>query len=103
MTQFSPTSRYAFVKTTQQTMANGQTVVYLKRRLVPPPERFDLLFEHRVLEGERLDTIAAQHLGDPELFWQICDANRAIRPSELLEPGRALRITLPEGIPGATN
>jgi len=39
-------------------------------------------------------------LGDPELFWRVCDANRAMRPDELTETiGRRLRITLPEGIP----
>jgi hypothetical protein len=103
MTQFGPTSRYANVGAATLTRPDGQMVVFLTRRFVPPPERFDLLFEHTVLAGERLDTIAAQNLGDPELFWQICDANRAMRPDDLLEPGRVLRITLPEGIPGATN
>ena len=51
---------------------------------------------------------AGQHhrpyLGDPEQFWRVCDANRAMRPDELTETiGRRLRITLPEGIPGAPN
>ena len=52
-------------------------------------------------EGERMDTITAQYLGDPEQFWRVCDANGAVRPDELTETvGRRLRITLPEGIPG---
>ena len=55
-------------------------------------------------EGERLDNLAAQYIGDSELFWRICDANRAMRPAELTETlGRLLRITLPEGIPGMQN
>ena len=84
--------------------ADGKTIVYLRRRFVPPPERFALLSEHIVTEGERLDNIAAQYLGDPEQFWRICDANGAMRPEELTETvGRRLRITLPEGIPGAPN
>ena len=34
--------------------------------------------------------------------WRICDANGALRPEELTELiGRRLRITLPEGVPGA--
>ena len=58
----------------------------------------------RSREGERLDIIAAQHLGDPEQFWRLCDANGAMRPDELTETvGRRLRITLPEGIPGPRN
>jgi hypothetical protein len=101
MNNFALTSRYANAETTQIQTADGRTITYLRRRFVPPPERFDLLTEHRVTEGERLDQIAAHYLGDPELFWQICDANNALRPESLIEtPGRLLRITLPEGIPG---
>jgi hypothetical protein len=71
---------------------------------VPPPERFALLQEHVVTQGERLDNITARYLDDPEQFWRICDANRALRPDELTETvGRRLRITLPEGIPGMPN
>jgi hypothetical protein len=59
-----------------------------------------LVQEHSVAEGERLDNITAQYLGDPEQFWRLCDANDAMRPEELTETvGRRLRITLPEGIP----
>ena len=78
--------------------------MYLKRRFVPPPERFALLQEHVVKQGERLDNITAQYLDDPEPFWRVCDANRAMRPDALTEAiGRRLRITLPEGIPGTPN
>jgi len=53
------------------------------------------------VRGERLDHIAAHYFGDPELFWRICDANRAMRPEELTETeGRRLLITLPEGVQG---
>jgi hypothetical protein len=63
-----------------------------------------LLQEYTVVEGDRLDNVAAKFIGDPEQFWQICDANAAMRPDELTETiGRRLRITLPEGIPGTPN
>ena len=53
--------------------------------------------------GRAARHIAARELGDPEAFWRICDANGAMRPDELTAvPGRALRITLPQGIPGTT-
>ena len=100
-TAFPPTSRYHGVKTKTLERADGQKVIYLKRRFVPQPERFDLLQEHVVTDGERLDNITAHYLSDPQQFWQVCDANRAMRPDELTEMiGRRLRITLPEGIPG---
>jgi len=98
---FSPTSRYYGIETTTLETPEGKVVVYLRRRFVPSPERFALLYEHVVTQGERLDNITAQYLGDPEQFWRVCDANGAIRPDELTETiGRRLRITLPEGIPG---
>lgn len=99
---FPANSRYQNVETTKLMVPDGTEVAYLKRRFVPPPERFTLLQEHVVVEGDRLDNITARYLGDPEQFWKVCDANRAMRPDELTEEiGRRLRITLPEGIPGA--
>jgi hypothetical protein len=98
---FPSTSRYSEIESAELTMPDGRTLVYLRRRFVPPPERLALLREHTVADGERLDHIAAAEIGDPERFWQVADANRAMRPDELTEqPGRRLRITLPEGVPG---
>lgn len=100
-TLFPPTSRYSGIETATLTKPDGTPVVYIKRRFVPPPERFALLQEHTVVQDDRLDNLAFQYLGDPEQFWRICDANGAMRPEELTETiGRRLRITLPEGIPG---
>jgi hypothetical protein len=101
---FGPNSRYYLTKTARLVREDGTEVVYLRRRFVPRPERFAVVGEHVVSEGERLDLVAHQYLGDPEQFWRIADANGAVRPEELTEePGRRLRITLPEGIPGASN
>jgi hypothetical protein len=98
---YPPNSRYFGVDTAQLETAGGRTVTFLRRRFVPPPERFQMVKEHEVQQGERLDLIAAKEIGDPLLFWRICDANRAIRPDDLIETaGRRLRITLPEGISG---
>jgi nucleoid-associated protein YgaU len=102
-TLFTATSRYYGIATQTLVLPDGATVVYLRRRFVPPPERFQVLQEHTVVHGDRLDNLAGQYLGDPTLFWRICDANRAMRPEELTEmPGRKLRITLPEGITGSS-
>ncbi|MBI4784761.1 MAG: LysM domain-containing protein [Oscillatoriophycideae cyanobacterium NC_groundwater_1537_Pr4_S-0.65um_50_18] len=100
MNPFPVTSRYYAIEIAQLNLAGDRPIAYLRRRLISPPERFALLQEHQVVEGDRLDNIAAQYLGDPEQFWRICDANAAIRPQELEEVSRRLRITLPEGIPG---
>ncbi len=101
---FPPTSRYAAIDTAKIDLPDGRTVLYLKRRFVPPPEKFSLMREHVVTEGDRLDNVTAKHIGDPEQFWRVCDANRAMRPDELTEEiGRRLAITLPEGIPGVPN
>jgi len=97
---FPPTSRYYGIPISSLTRADGEPVPYLTRRFLPPSDRFALLHVHLVTEGERLDTIAARELGDPEASWRICDANDALRPDDLAIVGRALRITLPEGIPG---
>ena len=98
---FPPTSRYALTPTASFVRADGTPVTYLKRRFVPAPENLALLQWHQVVQGERLDNITTKYLGDPEQFWRLCDANRALRPQELTETiGGKLRITLPEGIPG---
>lgn len=101
---FPPTSRYHAIETATMETAGGKKIVYLRRRFIPQPERFALLQEHTITQGDRVDNLAAQYLGDPEQFWRICDANNVTQPDELTEmPGRRVRITLPEGIPGVQN
>jgi hypothetical protein len=101
---FPMTSRYYGIATETLITPDGRVIVHLRRRFLPAPERFALLQEHTVTEGERLDNVAATYLHDAEAFWRIADANRAMRPAALTEvPGTRLRITLPEGIPGAPN
>ncbi len=95
------TSRYYGLPTLVRESADGHKTVYFQRRFVPHPERFDVLQEHVVTQGERLDNLTAHFIGNPELFWRLCDANRALHPRELEQQGYRLRITLPEGIPGA--
>jgi hypothetical protein len=53
-----------------------------------------------VAQGERLDRLTWQYLGDPLQFWRIADANGALHPDALEQPERTVRITLPEGLPG---
>lgn len=102
--EFPPNSRYHGAGTAKLATVDGGTIVFLKRRFVPAPEEFVLIQEHSIVQGDRLDNLAAKYLGDPEQFWRLCDANGAIRPDELTETiGTTVRITLPQGIPGPKN
>lgn len=104
---FPPNSRYCRTGTAEHVAADGQTIVYLQRRFLPRQDSFQVLFEHSVDANDRLDLLAARHLGDPLLFWQMCDANGAMRPNELLDEEsfplgeHRLAITLPENTLGA--
>lgn len=100
------TSRYHGVGTARHRLVDGREVAYLKRRFLPQPGRFAVIGEHLVEEGDRMDLIAARHLGDPLQFWRICDANTAMHPDALTAPDRVgtrLRIALPEGVPGMSD
>jgi hypothetical protein len=100
-TLFAAGSRYYGIDTPTIVDKQGTTIAYVRRRFVPSPASFQLLQEHTVTQGERLDNIAAQYLGDPTLFWRLCDANNTMRPDDLTATvGRKLRITMPQGITG---
>ncbi len=99
--RFPTNSRYRGVDTNTLSTSDGRTVVYLLRRFVPPPDSLALVQQHLVAQGDRLDNLAAKYFGDPILYWRMCDANAAMRPTELTETiGRALRVTMAQGIPG---
>ncbi len=101
-TLFPPTSRYYGLGTRIFVTPDGKKISHLARRFIPSPERFETLREHLVTQGDRLDNLAAENLGDPEQFWRIADANYELNPHDLTAmAGRRIRITLPEGIPGA--
>ena len=99
-TDFPPESRYAGLPTRTIEGRDGRVVSYVSRRFSPPPEAFATQGYRVVREGQRLDQIAAETIGDPEGFWMHCDANGALWAEELEVAGRELRLTLPEGVPG---
>lgn len=101
---FAPNSRYHAIGTAKLTTADGREIMYLRRRFVPAPEQFSVIQEHFVVQGDRVDNLAAKYLGDPEQFWRLCDANGALRPDELVEViGAAIKITFPQGVTGPPN
>jgi nucleoid-associated protein YgaU len=102
---FPTDSRYYGFSTLSYTSPDDTTVSYLARRYVPQPgaQNFATVAQHTIVHGDRLDLLAAKYLGDPLLYWLICDANGAIRPDQLVEtPGSVLSITMPQGVPGGT-
>jgi hypothetical protein len=103
---FPPDSRYHRYSTQQYTSPDGKVITYLARRFVPKPgaPNYATVARHTVKRGDRLDLIAANYLGDPLMFWLLCDANGAVRPDELVETlGTVLDITTPQGVPGVPN
>jgi hypothetical protein len=103
---FPTDSRYYGFSTLSYSPTAGQNITYLARRFVPQPgpDNFSTLAQHTVKQGDRLDLLAAKYLGDPLLFWLLCDANGAIRPDTLVETtGTILNIPMPQGAPGATS
>lgn len=99
--RFPVNSRYHQHPTATRELADGRVVRYLLPRFAPQPERFAEVGRHVVAEGERLDHLSAAALGDPELFWLLCDANGVLHPAELERVGREVRVVLPEGVPGS--
>lgn len=93
---FEPTSRYAKVEDTALPMPDGRDIAYKRRRFLPRGKDLPKLVETTVMPGDRLDLVAARTLGDPEQFWRICDANDALDPDDLAEPGRRLLVPMPQ-------
>jgi nucleoid-associated protein YgaU len=103
-TSFPTDSRYYNFSTLTYMTPTGEQISYLSRRIVPQPgpPNFATVATHTVHQGDRLDLIAAKYLGDPLMFWLICDANGAIEPEKLVRtPGTVVNITTPIGVPGA--
>jgi hypothetical protein len=96
----SPTSRYATTGTANWVAPDGRVIAYLRRRPIPPPEALAGIGFARVEDGDRADLLASRVLGDADQWWRLADANLAERASDLEEPGRLVRVALPEGFPG---
>jgi nucleoid-associated protein YgaU len=98
-------SRYYGAQVVQYLLPDGTPVMYLARRIIPQAATYTSLSSYVIVEGDRLDNLAAKFLGDPLLYWMICDANGATDPDELTaQAGRTILIPVAAGIPaGARN
>ena len=92
-----PTSRYARLESKTLLSKDGKKVAYVARRFLPQAEELQILAEVNVEQSDRLDLIAARILCNPLMFWQICDANNAMDPFDLVdEPGKKLKVPVPK-------
>lgn len=98
---FDPKSRYHSLETATLAVVgrDGATreVRYVRRRFLPAPATdAETLAEHTVVDGDRLDNVAARYLDDPLQFWRLCDANHPLHPFELTdEVGETIKVALP--------
>ena len=97
-TAYPQSSRYNGVATTTITGADGRVIAYLQRRIVPQPSAFGTLQVVTVQDGDRIDRLAAQYLGDPLAYWRLCDANGVLSPEDLTAtPGTTFTVPTPAG------
>lgn len=101
----NPSSRYYGSLVQQFALPDGTPVTYLARRIIPQPSSYVSTQTYVIVDGDRLDNLAARFLGDPLLYWTICDANNATDPDELTaQAGRTIVIPIAAGTPpGARN
>ena len=90
---FTNGSRYKRMPTYEIKDSKGRTV---KAVALPLPTESAPAGEHVLLEGQRLDHLAAQYLGDPTAFWRICDVNNVMYPDELKVIGERILIPIKE-------
>lgn len=94
---FDPQSRYANLEqvTLEVVNADGTTreIKYVRRRFIQTPTNLTTLVEHTVTVDDRLDNLTAKYIGDPTQYWRLCDANDAMRPTDLTDTvGHVVRI-----------
>ena len=81
---FDASSRYATIATATIRLPDGEggvrEVRYVRRRFVPAATGMRRLAVHTLAQGDRLDNVTHQYLGEPTQFWRVADANTALNP-----------------------
>jgi hypothetical protein len=96
----NPSSRYYGAAILQLILPDGTPVMYVQRRIVPQASTYSSTQTLAITDGDRLDNLAARLLGDPILYWMICDANSTTDPDELTsQAGRTIQIPTPASAP----
>lgn len=85
------TSRYAGGLKGQ--MADRHSTSYTTYVFRKPKSLISLrVFNYEFRDGDRLDTIANELLGDPARWWEIMDINPEVHDPMHIAPGTVLRI-----------
>jgi hypothetical protein len=100
-----PNSRYLNTPIEMLTKPDGTQVAYLQRRIIPQMQIYTSVQNYVVIDGDRLDNLAFKFLGNPLLFWMLCDANGVSDPESLTgQIGSTILIPIASAIPsGAQN
>ena len=93
---FDQRSRYRDTENAQHTTDSGDVVVYRRRRILPRVEDMQMRGMVTVIPNERVDHLTARTLGDPLQYWQLCDANPVMNPSELLTQSSSVKVPQPQ-------
>jgi hypothetical protein len=89
---FTKQSRYVSVPDALFEDQTGRKIPYKLLRILSDSPGLQV---HAVTQMDRLDLLAHRYFRDPEQFWRICDANRAMWPEDLVARiGRRLRIPI---------
>ncbi len=101
----NPSSRYYGAQIKSYTLPNGTPVNYLARRIVPRASTYTSVQNYVIVDGDRLDNLANKFLGNPILYWMVCDANTVTDPDELTaQVGTTIVVPVASNIPpGARN
>lgn len=93
---FSPNSRYFSVPVRSRKGSGGEEQLFLARRIIPLRSRYETDHTVRADSSTRIDAVSADEIGDPLLYWRICDSNGIADPAEATQPdGRTISIPLP--------
>jgi hypothetical protein len=95
---FDSTSRYYKVDQATLTIMDPdglpREIRYVRRRFIPSADEMTTLVEYSMAQGDRLDNVTARFLSDPTQFWRVCDSNTVMRPEDLEQIARVVRIAL---------
>jgi phage tail protein X len=83
-------SRYVTATVTTAVGPDGETRQEMRPAF--PRSRLITYTYYRVIDGERVDTIAHDFYGRGDLWWMIADANPEILDWMALDPGTVIRV-----------